>query len=69
MSLTENIARRQYRPLELLAGIDRLREQGYDTKEIADKVRLGSDYIKGILTLLKNGEERLLVAVQGRGAP
>ncbi|MBK6672988.1 MAG: ParB/RepB/Spo0J family partition protein [Proteobacteria bacterium] len=69
MSLTENIARRQYRPLELLAGIERLREQGYDQKEIADKTGLGVDYIKGILSLLKNGEERLLVAVQGGRVP
>jgi ParB family transcriptional regulator, chromosome partitioning protein len=69
MSLTENIARRQYRPLELLAGIDRLREQGYGPKEIADKIGLGTDYIKGILMLLKSGEERLLVAVQGGRIP
>jgi ParB family chromosome partitioning protein len=67
MSLAENIARRQYRALELLAGIDRLREQGYDQKEIAEKTGLSIDYVKGILVLLRSGEERLIVAVeQGR---
>lgn len=30
MSLAENIARRQCRPLELLMGIEQLRDQGYD---------------------------------------
>ncbi len=64
MSLTENIARRQYRPLELLAGIEQLRDQGYEKKVIAQKTGLTVEYVNGILTLLKNGEERLLVAVE-----
>ncbi len=64
MSLTENIARRQYRPLELLAGIEQLRDQGYDKKTIAQKTGLTLEYVHGILMLLKNGEERLLVAVE-----
>ncbi|MDD5247553.1 MAG: plasmid partitioning protein RepB C-terminal domain-containing protein [Rhodocyclaceae bacterium] len=66
MSLAENIARRQYRPLELLAGITQLRDQGYDKKTIAKKTGLTPEYVQGILILLQNGEERLLVAV-GRG--
>ncbi|MHC8307532.1 plasmid partitioning protein RepB C-terminal domain-containing protein [Pseudomonas sp. PB3P13] len=64
MSLAENIARRQCRPLELLAGIERLRDQGYDKKTIAQKTGLSADYVYGILQLLKSGEERLLVAVE-----
>lgn len=64
MSLTENIARRQYRPLELLAGIEQLRDKGYDKKEIARKTGLTAEYVQGILMLLKHGEERLLVAVE-----
>ena len=64
MSLAENIARRQYRPLELLAGIEQLRDQGYDKKVIAKKTGLTVEYINGILLLLKNGEERLVVAVE-----
>lgn len=64
MSLAENIARRQCRPLELLAGIVALREKGYDKKVIAEKTGLTTEYVHGILTLLQHGEERLLVAVQ-----
>ncbi len=64
MSLAENIARRQYRPLELLAGIIALRDQGYDKKAIAQKTGLTGEYVSGILLLLEHGEERLLVAVQ-----
>lgn len=64
MSLAENIARRKYRSLELLAGIEQLREQGYDKKVIAQKIGLTAEYVQGILVLLKSGEERLLVAVE-----
>lgn len=63
MSLTENIARRKFSPLELLAGIEQLRDGGYDKKAIAEKTGLSVDYVQGILYLLKNGEERLLMAV------
>ena len=64
MSLAENIARRQNRPLELLAGVEALRDKGYDKKVIAAKTGLTVEYVSGILTLLKHGKERLLVAVQ-----
>ena len=49
MSLAENIARRQGRTLELLAGIEQLHDQGYDKKAIAQKTGLGTDYVNGIL--------------------
>jgi ParB family chromosome partitioning protein len=64
MSLAENIARRQYRPLELLASIEVLREQGYDKKAIASKTGLSVERVQGILVLLEHGEERLLIAVE-----
>ncbi|MDM4772850.1 plasmid partitioning protein RepB C-terminal domain-containing protein [Solimonas sp. SE-A11] len=64
MSLAENIARRQCRPLEILAGIKVLHDQGYDKKTISAKTGLTAEYVGGILTLLQHGEERLLVAVQ-----
>ena len=63
MSLTENIARRKFSTLELLAGIEQLQEKGYDKKAIAEKTGLSPDYVQGMLFLLKNGEERLLTAV------
>jgi ParB family chromosome partitioning protein len=64
MSLAENIARRQCRPLELLGGIEQLKEKGYNAKAIAAKTGLTVSYIQGILTLIQHGEERLLVAVE-----
>lgn len=64
MSLAENIARRQCRPLEILAGIAQLKDKGYTPKLIAAKTGLTMQYVQGILTLLEHGEERLLVAVE-----
>jgi len=64
MSLAENIARRQCRPLELLAGIRQLHEQGYTSKIIAEKTGLTQSYVQGILMLLHHGEERVVIAVE-----
>lgn len=64
MSLAENIARRQCRPLELLAGIEQLKEKGYSPKLIATKTGLTPTYVQGILTMLDKGEQRLIVAVE-----
>ncbi len=69
MSLAENIARRQYRSLELLGGIGRLQEQGYEPKLIAEKTGLSVEYVKGILGLLNTGEERLIMAVESGRVP
>ncbi len=69
MSLSENIARRQCRPLEILAGIKQLRDKGYSPKDIATKTGLTSQYVVGILTLLQQGEERLLIAVETGRVP
>ncbi len=69
MSLAENIARRQSRPLELLSGIEQLRERGYTPKQIASKTGLTQTYIQGILGLLQKGEQRLLVAVEKGEVP
>lgn len=69
MSLAENIARRQCRTLELLAGVQRLKEQGYDKKAIAEKTGLSTDYIHAILGLLEQGEDRLLIAVESGKIP
>ncbi|MBX2994052.1 MAG: ParB N-terminal domain-containing protein [Bdellovibrionaceae bacterium] len=64
MSLAENIARVKRRPLEVLAGIEQLREKGYTPKEIGEKTGLTTSYVQGVLTLLRQGEERLLIAVE-----
>lgn len=64
MSLVENIARRQLRPLELLREISSLKARGYGTAEIAKKIDVHKSYVSGITHLLKSGEERLITAVE-----
>jgi ParB family chromosome partitioning protein len=69
MSLVENLARRQHRALDLFHGIGLLQERGYDNKTIAVKTGLTYQYVRDILNLLKNGEERLLTAVEAGHMP
>jgi ParB family transcriptional regulator, chromosome partitioning protein len=64
MSLVENIARRNHSPIELLREVSSLSARGYRARQIASKVNLAKSYVVGILNLLKNGEERLLYAVE-----
>jgi len=67
MSLAENIARRGYRPLEILADIEILCKRGYSAEIIIQKTGLSPKYVKDIVFLLEQGEERLIQGVQ-RGA-
>jgi ParB family transcriptional regulator, chromosome partitioning protein len=69
MSLVENVARRQPRPLELLREISNLKSRGYSTAEISQKIDVHKTYVTGITHLLKNGEERLLHAVEKGRVP
>jgi len=64
MSLAENIARRGYRPLEILADIALLRERGYSADSIIQKTGLSAKYVRDIVFLLDQGEERLIEGVQ-----
>ena len=48
MSLAENIARRQYRPLEILADIESLRQRSYGPEAIALKTGLSAQYVNNI---------------------
>ncbi len=64
MSLAENIARRQYRPLEILADIESLRQRGYGPEAITHKTGLSAQYVNNIIFLLERGEERLIEGVQ-----
>ncbi|RYG98818.1 MAG: chromosome partitioning protein ParB, partial [Alphaproteobacteria bacterium] len=63
MSLVENLARRQHRPIELVQDIGSLRKRGYSIPEIATKTDFSAEYIYAICYLLDHGEERLLAAV------
>ena len=69
MSLVENLARRKHRPLELLKAIEQLRDDGYGCVEIARKTGLPSQHVSDVLTLMRRGEERLLVAVEEGKVP
>lgn len=64
MSLVENLARRQHRPMELIQEIGTLRERGHTLAEIAVKVDFSPEYVQAICALLEHGEERLLIAVE-----
>ncbi|MBT3789335.1 MAG: ParB/RepB/Spo0J family partition protein [Proteobacteria bacterium] len=64
MSLVENQARRQHRPLELLQDVGELKKRSYSDNDIAKKIGLSYKYVHSIVQLLQDGEERLLVAVE-----
>lgn len=63
MSLVENLARRQHKPLELVQEIGALRTRGYGISEIATKTGFSAEYVHAICWLLDHGEERLLAGV------
>src|ERR1700674_3802041 len=58
MSLVENCARRQHRVIDLLYDIEGLRNRGYEFEEIARKTGLTVEYVRGVASLLENGEQR-----------
>jgi len=69
MSLVENLARRQHRPVDLLQGVEILSRQGYGIAAIAKKTGLNPGYVSEILNLMEKGEERLLNAVETGALP
>ena len=64
ISLVENVARRQRRPIELLREIETLKERGYSHADIAAKIGYSGRRVGAILRLLEAGEERLVTAVE-----
>mgnify|MGYP000000582741 FL=1 len=69
MSLVENIARKNSQPYELFKNVKQLRDNGYNSNEIAEKTGLGKDYINQMLKLQDRGEERLINAVETNKVP
>ena len=69
MSLVENLARKQHNSMYLIKGIEILKNSNYSAKEISEKIGLRLDYIKNIIHLIDNGEERLLPAVESGNLP
>lgn len=68
-SLVENIARRNHSTHELLQDIESLKQAGYQDGQIADKVGLSVGYLQSLLSLMNQGEERLLAAVDSGVLP
>lgn len=64
MSLVENLARRHQLTVEYFKQIGILSERGYKYSEIAKKIDASPEYVRDILRLLNNGEERLISAVE-----
>ena len=64
MSLVENIARRQHRPIDIMREIGSLHKRGYSDVEIGQKIGVSANWVSMIVTLLERGEERLVVAVE-----
>lgn len=64
MSLVENIARRQHRPIDLMDEIGSLHRRGYNDTEIAAKIGVTPSWVNMIVTLLERGESRLVAAVE-----
>ncbi|WP_137821579.1 plasmid partitioning protein RepB C-terminal domain-containing protein [Pseudomonas sp. D(2018)] len=64
MSLVENVARRQHRPIDLMNEVGRLRERGYSDADIAERIGVTSSWVNMIGGLLERGEEKLLAAVE-----
>ncbi|WP_442483310.1 ParB/RepB/Spo0J family partition protein [Aeoliella sp. SH292] len=64
MSLVENLARRMRSSAELMSEIGCLHDRGYSFQDIAKKTDLDPGYIRSIIKLIIEGEERLLSAVE-----
>lgn len=64
MSLTENLARRRHSCVEVAREIVALKDRGNSVEEIARKTDLSPAYVRGMIRLLKNGEERLIQSVE-----
>ena len=65
LSLVENVARRQRRPVEMLQEFAALRERGYTVTQVARKTGFSPKHVRGgVLRLLEAGEERLLNGVE-----
>lgn len=69
MSLVENLARRQQLSIELVKQIGVLKERGYTSAQIATKIDVTKEYVRGIVRLLECGEERLISAVEKGQVP
>lgn len=64
MSIVENCARRQHRPVDLFHDISALRKRGYNDADVARKIGCTQQWVNMVAGLIERGEERLLTAVE-----
>jgi ParB family chromosome partitioning protein len=64
LSVVENVARRHHRPIDQMREIGELRARGHTDKHIAEMIGVSPSWVNMICSLLDNGEERLLDAVE-----
>ncbi|TNJ44845.1 ParB/RepB/Spo0J family partition protein [Phaeobacter sp. B1627] len=64
MRLVENIARRQHRPIELMAEVTNLRSRGHSENSVATKIGCTPSWGHRIVSLLEKDEEKLVTAVE-----
>ncbi|KAJ8139227.1 hypothetical protein OY671_007562 [Metschnikowia pulcherrima] len=63
MGSVENSARRQHRPIDVMADIGDLHRRGYTAAQISQKIGVTAPWANMDVTSLKNGEEPSLAAV------
>ena len=69
MSLAENMARRFPSPMDMVAEIQRLKGEGYSNVAIGEKLDIDHTLVGGLLTLMKDGEVRLVEAAMQNKIP
>lgn len=69
ISLVENVARRNHRPMELLQSVQDLQKRGYTSGLISRKIGMPEATVSGILTLMEKGEAGLIRAVMKERIP
>ena len=69
MSLAENMARRFPSPMDMVSEIQRLKGEGYSNVVIGEKLDIDHTLVGGLLTLMKDGEVRLVEAAMQNKIP
>lgn len=69
MSVVENVARRMPRTAETLSHVATLKQRGYSDAEIGKKIGCSASWVANVVTLLENGEKRLLSAAESGHIP
>lgn len=69
MSLTENIARRKPRAVELMESVKQLKAQNLSDREIGEVLGYTPNWVYDVMSLLEKGEKKLLGAFEAGHIP